>query len=305
MSRPRIAILGASVACFELAERLLSAGADIGAMVPPRGPIGSGIQRRSASAGLPLLEVGGSINDAETIRRLAALGCDLFVNWGHGERFVAAVLAVARLGVLNLHPGAIPGARGLEPVFGAMVEGWPAITQTVHRMSVRLDDGPIIATRAVPIDDDPYRDAVEERLRDGAAAFYASAILSVLAGEAGKPGDGPSRYFPALTPADHVLDWALPAEAILRRVRALSPFLPARSWIDGGVPVLVWRAEGAGPRPPGLPPGQVVGLSERGTDVVAGDGLVRLTKVEIAPDEGAPSGVLQAGCVLGSSRGRS
>ncbi|CCD83743.1 putative Methionyl-tRNA formyltransferase [Bradyrhizobium sp. ORS 285] len=269
---------------FELADVLMADGCDICAIVPPRGGLGRGVERRAAARGWPVCDVGPSINDPHTIERLRLLRADLYVNWGHPERFSQDVLALPRLGVLNLHPGEIPGARGLEPVFAAIVEGWPAITQTAHLMSAAFDDGPIIRTRRIAIDDEPYRDVVEERLREGAVGFYREAVLAVLSGERGAPGTGPRRYFGKLKPDDDVLRWTEPREPVLRRVRALSPFKPARSFVAGhNEPLLIWRAEASDVAAERAAAGQVIAAGDDELLVAAADGLVRITSYERPP----------------------
>jgi methionyl-tRNA formyltransferase len=280
----QVAVLGASVPCFDLADALTADGCKVCAVVPPRGLLGSGVQRRAAARNLPLLDVGVSINTLTTVAALRALDADLFVNWGHPERFSSEVLAAARRGVLNLHPGEIPGARGLEPVFAAMVEGWPAITQTAHLMTADFDDGPIIRTRRVAIDDEPYRDVVEERLRDGVVTFYRDAVHAVLDGETGAIGNGPRRYFGRLKPGDDFLPWGDTSDAILRRLRALSPFKPGRAFIAGeSEPLLVWRAELSATAPTGATVGQVVAATSDSLEVASGSGAIRVTQYELPP----------------------
>jgi methionyl-tRNA formyltransferase len=301
MQRARIAILGSSVPSFELADALIADGCGVCAIVPPRGTLGRGVERRAAARDLPLVDVGPSINDPATMAKLRALGADLFVNWGHPERFAEDVLALPRLGALNLHPGEIPGARGLEPVFAAILEGWPAITQTAHLMSAVFDDGPIIRTRRIAIDDAPYRDVVEERLRDGAVGFYQGAVLAVLAGERGAPGTGPRRYFGKLKPDDDVLRWHEPREAVLRRLRALSPFKPARSFVAGhDEPLLIWRAEPSDAASDAAPAGQVIADNDSELLIAAADGLVRITEHERPP--ALPSAKLVGGRLTDDQR---
>lgn len=284
MAGLRVAVLGASVACFDLADALAAGGSKVCAIVPPRGLLGGGVRRRASARNLSLVDVGVSINSPTTVAALRALDAELFVNWGHSERFSSDVLGAARRGVLNLHPGEIPGARGLEPVFAAMIEGWPAITQTAHLMTADFDDGPIIRTRRIMIDDEPYRDVVEERLRDGAVAFYRDAVHAVLDGETGSIGQGPRRYFGRLKPVDDVLPWGETCDAVLRRLRALSPFRPGRTFIAGEpAPLLIWRAERSVTASTGAAPGQVVAVASDALEIATGNGVIRVTQFELPP----------------------
>jgi methionyl-tRNA formyltransferase len=54
-------------------------------------------------------------------------------------------------------------------------------------------------------------------------------------------------YADKITAADRELDWTLPAEELLNRVRALSPHIGARAELHGR-PVTVWKARVVGNR---------------------------------------------------------
>ena len=74
--------------------------------------------------------------------------CLLSVHWP--RIFPMGTLSAYRL-PLNLHPGYLPYARGMYPVFWAVFEGRTA-GATIHVMTSRLDFGPIIRREAVPYD---------------------------------------------------------------------------------------------------------------------------------------------------------
>ncbi|HEV2765504.1 MAG TPA: formyltransferase family protein, partial [Pyrinomonadaceae bacterium] len=50
--------------------------------------------------------------------------------------------------VYNLHPGFLPWGRGFYPVFWALWEGTPA-GATLHEMTERVDEGPVVAQTRV------------------------------------------------------------------------------------------------------------------------------------------------------------
>lgn len=61
-------------------------------------------------------------------------------------------------GILNLHPGILPGNRGLDNLKHSIVRGLP-IGVTAHLIDHRIDMGTIIKTRTVPVyPDDTIRD---------------------------------------------------------------------------------------------------------------------------------------------------
>jgi hypothetical protein len=61
----------------------------------------------------------------------------------------AAVLATARLGVINAHNGALPAYRGMDAVGWALLNGDP-VTCTVHIARPAVDAGEVIADLGIP-----------------------------------------------------------------------------------------------------------------------------------------------------------
>lgn len=140
---------------------------------------------------------------------------------------------------LNVHPSLLPRWRGAAPVERAILAGDTETGVTIHRTVKELDAGPIAVQRGFPIgpDDDAgdvYRQAAE----------IASELLDdVLASDpvfVPQAAEGVT-YADKIAPADRELDLARPAVELVRRVRALSPHIGARTELQGR-PLTVWRA---------------------------------------------------------------
>lgn len=71
---------------------------------------------------------------------------EYLVSFGHRSVLTAEELAPFGDRAINLHIGALPWNRGAHPNFWAWKENTPHGV-TLHRMTERLDDGPIIAQR--------------------------------------------------------------------------------------------------------------------------------------------------------------
>ena len=139
---------------------------------------------------------------------------------------------------LNVHPSLLPRWRGAAPVERAIMAGDPETGVTVHETVAELDAGPVAAREAFPIG--PEDDA---GLLYGRAAEVAVRLLDgVLDGTPSfTPQAGEPTYAEKIRSADRTLDLALPAEELVRVVRALSPHIGARAVLEGR-PVTVWRA---------------------------------------------------------------
>lgn len=78
----------------------------------------------------------------ECIEILSAFQADIGVILG-ARALPERVLASAGCPILNVHPGVLPQNRGLDAVAWAVQRGWPQ-GATVHRITTRLDAGPVI-----------------------------------------------------------------------------------------------------------------------------------------------------------------
>jgi methionyl-tRNA formyltransferase len=143
---------------------------------------------------------------------------------------------------LNVHPSLLPRWRGAAPVERALMAGDRETGVTIHRTIAELDAGPIAAQRAFPIEPDDDAGAVYAK----AGELAAELLDGILAGEPSfepQPEEG-ATYAERLSAADRELDWSLPQEELLNRIRALSPHVGARGEVDGRT-LTVWRARPA------------------------------------------------------------
>ena len=75
-------------------------------------------------------------------------------------RLRRSLFTIPRLGTLNLHLGKAPEFRGSSPGFYELLAGVPEIGVTVHRVDDRLDSGPILLQRTLPLDPVPAGDPI-------------------------------------------------------------------------------------------------------------------------------------------------
>lgn len=108
------------------------------------------IARLARDAGIPLVET-GSVNRADFLDRLEAVAPDVVVSVAAPEIFKKRLLALPRLGCINIHCGRLPTYRGMMPVFWQMKNGEERVTLSVHEMVPKLDDGALLATREFPL----------------------------------------------------------------------------------------------------------------------------------------------------------
>jgi methionyl-tRNA formyltransferase len=101
----------------------------------------------------------GAIVIEDDPAKLRALNLDLMVIATYGRRISDDLLAIPRLGTLNVHPSLLPRHRGADPLFWTYFHGDDSTGVTVHWATREIDAGPIVAQvevaipRGMPVND--------------------------------------------------------------------------------------------------------------------------------------------------------
>ena len=235
--------------------------------------------------GLPVLQP-ERIKEAGFLDAVAAFDPDLGVVAAYGRILPDSLLALPRLGMINVHASILPAYRGAAPVHRAVMAGDTETGVTIMRLVSQLDAGPTFAVRRRAIGPDDTSTQVEEALAQLGADLLVEVIDQIALGRAMETPQDDSRatFAPKLTKAEGPIYWALPAIAIHNRVRGLQPW-PIASTRLGGTRLLIHRTN---PRnafsaavPTALPSGSVVSTAADGIDVVCGDRhLLRIVDVQ-------------------------
>lgn len=93
------------------------------------------------------------------------------------------VLATARCGVLNGHPGWLPEFRGVNPAAWTLAEGRPELLgSTLHLVDAGVDTGPIVSRCALDRTALPPYDALENRLYEDCIDLLVDAVRIIQSG---------------------------------------------------------------------------------------------------------------------------
>ncbi|MGZ8630738.1 MAG: methionyl-tRNA formyltransferase [Actinomycetota bacterium] len=261
---PRIVFLGNDPWSATALHGLV--GKDAGGLVPslvltrvPR-PAGRGSGLRATAVaetartlGLPLQEV-ETVTEGPGLEALQAATPDVVAVVAYGEILPRTVLDLPRWGCVNLHFSLLPRWRGASPVQRAIWAGDAVTGVTTIVMDEGLDTGPILEQVSVPVT--PHEDAgtLGERLAGIGGVVLGRSIRGLVAGSlpSAPQSEVGVTYAPKLSADDRWIDWSESAEAVGRRVRAVSPSPGATTRFRGEVLKIV-RGEAF----PGLDPGLV------------------------------------------------
>jgi methionyl-tRNA formyltransferase len=250
----------------------------VGVVTQPDRPRGRGqrvtpgpVKALASERGLPLLQP-ATLRDPSIAADLAAWRPDLGVVAAYGQLIPQALLAVPRLGMINVHPSLLPKYRGAAPVHRAVIAGDTETGVTIMRVAARLDAGAMFARRTHPIGANETSQALEDALAVVGARLLVEVVDQIADGTAHEePQDEHlATYAARLTKEEGLVDWSLSATRIHDRVRGLFPWPHAYSFLDARR-VIIWRTSPQAEQVT-APPGTVVRAGPDGVHVATGDG---------------------------------
>jgi methionyl-tRNA formyltransferase len=192
-------------------------------------------------------------------------GVDLGIVVAYGRILRPPLLGSVPL--VNVHFSLLPRWRGAAPVERAILAGDPVTGVCVMGLEAGLDTGPVYRRAETPIGAAETVGGLRARLADLGRDLLVEALSVGL----GTPEDqvGEPTYAAKLTPDDLRIDWAQPAEQVLRVVRL------ERAWTTWKGKRLLVLAAAPTPDVGNGGPGALAGEI-----VTTGDGAVRLLAVQ-------------------------
>lgn len=104
----------------------------------------------AAGTGRPLTIITDMLPDGG-VRQLHEFAPDLILSIRFSFLFRRATIEQTPAGILNVHPGPLPGYRGLYAPFWQMLRGSQVLRCTLHMVDAGVDTGPVLATEEVPL----------------------------------------------------------------------------------------------------------------------------------------------------------
>lgn len=227
---------------------------------------------------IPVLQPEKARGD-EFIAQLRAFDADISVVVAYGQILKPEVLAVPRLGSVNIHGSLLPALRGAAPVQWAIIHGLEMSGVTIMQMDAGLDSGPMLLRVEEPIVADESACELGDRLAEiGAEALVEALALIESNGLVPEAQDhAGATYAPKLSRETARLDWSLPAAGVSRWIRGLDDVPGAWSPLGARGAVKLFRPkleDGSGE------PGTVLDAGDAGVLIACGTGAVRVTEVQ-------------------------
>ncbi|MBU3956275.1 methionyl-tRNA formyltransferase [bacterium] len=221
------------------------------------------------------------VNSPDFIEKLKSFRSDLFIVVAFGRIFSEDLLAVPRLGAVNIHFSLLPAYRGAAPIEWAVFNGEKRTGITVFKIKKELDAGDIINAKSFDISDGEQAHALYRRLSAAAGDVITETINLISKPDfKAMPQTGAVSYARRLEKKDGVADFRKDtADLIYRKVLAFSGKINVSVMIHGERIIIkeaiVIRNTGASV------PGTIYSLvKNKGFSVNCADGAVMIVSIQ-------------------------
>ncbi len=245
------------------------------------------VKKIAEKLGLPVIQP-PTLRDEAAMARLASLTADFFIVAAFGQILRSDVLAMPRLGCINVHASLLPRYRGPAPIHWAVINGDTETGVTTMLMDKGLDTGDILLQATESISPADTAGSLQERL----AAQGAELLLQTVNGfETGAVRRTPqdhdqATYAPLLKKSDGRIDWKKPAAAIESFIRGMTPWPGAFTYWEG-TRIKVFKSEVVPGQASALP-GRVVRASALELAVATADGALSILELQGASGSRMP-----------------
>ncbi|MFO0704399.1 MAG: methionyl-tRNA formyltransferase [Candidatus Andersenbacteria bacterium] len=248
---PRIIFFGTPEFAVPSLEALIAAGyKPLAVVTQPAAPVGrhakpteSAVARAAHKHAIPV-QTPDSIKSKEFISWLREQKPDVALLVAYGKILPEPVLAVPKLGFVNVHPSLLPNYRGASPIAGALLNGETQTGVSIMRLDAQMDHGPILAQQTIDIASDATMGSLSKSLADLGATLLIKTLPDFLSGNnQGEPQDhSQATVTKLLKRSDGELDWSRSAIELERQVRAFTPW-PGTFTYLGGVRLKILAAQ--------------------------------------------------------------
>lgn len=253
----------------------------------------SPIKQAAASLGLPLEE---ATDWSVILAGVQAMAPEVGVAIDYGRILPSTLLRLPPHGFFGVHPSLLPKYRGSSPVASAILHGEADTGVTVFRLNERMDAGDMAAQERLAIGAEETTDTLTPKLAKMGAELLCQAFDRLAAGrlQLSPQDERMASTTSKFEKADGRLEWAQPAAAIDRRIRAMQPW-PGAWTLWRRLALQLLRARPMELAPASARPGEVIEVGKQGIVVATGQGALRIEELQASGGRRMPARDFLAG----------
>jgi len=239
---PRIIFMGTPEFAVPTLDTLHENGYEVVAVVTnPDRPKGRGrqvvaspVKTAAIAFGYPVLQP-ARVKESWFVEKLKGLAPDWLIVVAYGQILTGAILAIPRLGSINIHASLLPKYRGPAPIQWTIINGDDQTGVTTMWMDEGMDTGDLLLSARVLIGPEETAQTLHDRLAKEGARLLCDTLEQLVSGRLlSTPQDhSEATYAPLLKKEDGRIDWTKGASALDAFVRGMTPWPGAFTFLAG------------------------------------------------------------------------
>jgi methionyl-tRNA formyltransferase len=239
----------------------------------------SPVKQTARDLGYPVIQP-SSIKTPDFADQIKSLKPDIQVVIAYGKILPENVLALPRIGTINIHASLLPKLRGAAPIQWAVINGEAETGVCSMLMDKGMDTGDVLLTAKETIEPCDTAGTLHDRLAVSGARVLID-TLNAFADNTIQPlpqDHSHATYAPMLTKDDGLINWNKPAKFVENFLRGVTPWPGAYTfWGDKRLKIF---SAGAIAADISEPPGTVlVGFPDE-LRVATGDGVLSIQEIQ-------------------------
>ena len=201
----------------------------------------SEIKKFAQSKNIPIYQP-YKIREQEAINQLNLGNPDVLVVVAYGQILPKAVLRTPKIACINLHASLLPLYRGASPIQAAILNGDKQTGLTSMYIAEGLDDGDLLKSKELIIDQDETGGSLHDRLAALGPELLIESLNLLSIGQAPREEQDHDQatHVSKLSRSDGEIDWSKSAESIERKIRAFDPWPGTFTYFPDGTPVKIF-----------------------------------------------------------------
>ncbi len=285
----RVVYMGTPAFSAQILEGLVVRGLNTtGVVTQPSRPAGRGrklldppVKTVSMNSGIPVVQPETVRGNRFVYDQLRSWNPDCLLVVAYGLFLPPAMLQMTPYGAINLHASLLPKYRGAAPVNWALINGETITGVSTMRMIAKMDAGPVLGQRPIAIDPAENAPQLFQKMVAPSIDLILDTLTAIADGTAvpREQEESDATFAPMLTKDDGLIDWTQSAEKIHNRIRGLQPS-PGGFTFCGGRRLLILAAEPVAGDTMEGEPGTIIREGKKNILVIAGQGTLRLSRVQ-------------------------
>ena len=284
----RVVFMGTPDFAAESLRAVLDAGHEVaGVFTQPDRPKGRGMKLTPCETKQLALERGltvyqpDSVRTEEALELMRSLAPDVLCVVAYGKILPDAMLAIPRLGAVNVHGSLLPKYRGAAPIQWSVLNGDEYAGVTTMYLAHDMDAGDIIYREATPVGEYETAGELFDRLAAMGAGLLVKTLAAMEAGSAPREeqNHAEATYVGQLDKSICPIDWEAGPREIVKHICGLNPWPVATMELNGET-LKVYAARYTD-TVTGKGPGSVVSAGKAGLEIACGGGKsVMITELQ-------------------------